>query len=454
MRVKFPLQVGQGEAANVEYSLNLLRGLPLYPNPEQGPYLYVAYPPLYPWLQSFLLVFIHNPWLPGRLLAFSGYVGCGLLIFLWGKKRWGLPLALLLSGFFGIFPTWALWGTMDRCDTFFLLVYFSAFLLLLKDELQNSRDAREEGRPGAAIAWAGVLSALAILTKQNGFELWVVYGIFCLTGGRWKKFAFFILFSLPWVAAVYGWEQWRSGGFFFKNAFLWLDTGLRLDNFTYFLLHPFLREGWALVAVLTFLLTQKNFNRLLQWQFLFSIISLFSLARTTSAENYFLEFFLFGIFLAGEGLAASDRVTGSKKSGLIKFTWPAWVYFAFFVLLFASLNYMRWPNLPTASMINMKYECAAEIYNRSGEHLALDLDLPLMAGKRIWIQPAEYTAMVEKGIWSPEPLLRDIRGKKYSTIELYDIPRQYLLPQVVVDEIGRSYRVYLTAFGRKWYIPK
>jgi hypothetical protein len=94
------------------------------------------------------------------------------------------------------------------------------------------------------------------------------------------------------------------------------------------------------------------------------------------------------------------------------------------------------------------------LYEREGECLSLDLDLPLTAGKKIWIQPVEYTALVSKGIWSPEPLVRDIHAGKFSLIELYDIPQQYLLPPAVVDEIERSYRLWGKAFGRKWYIRR
>ena len=101
----------------------------------------------------------------------------------------------------------------------------------------------------------------------------------------------------------------------------------------------------------------------------------------------------------------------------------------------------------------MKYDVAIEIYAQPGEHLALDLDLPLMAGKRLWVQPAEYTAMVDQGIWSAEPLLKEIRTKKYSTIELYDIPRQYLLPDQVVEEIMRNYHMGIRKYGRLWMVP-
>lgn len=110
------------------------------------------------------------------------------------------------------------------------------------------------------------------------------------------------------------------------------------------------------------------------------------------------------------------------------------------------------PDVPSADEISMKSE-AAQIYKGLGEHLALDSDLLLMAGKRIWIQPFEYFAMVKRGHWKMDPLLNDIRTKKYSTIEIYDMPGQYLLPQPIVDEIGKNYHVVIRRFGRLWLFP-
>ena len=271
MRVKFPIQIGQGEAINVEFALTLLRGQSLYHDPSQAPYLYSAYPPLYPWLQSLLLKFISNIWLPGRLLAFLGYAGCGFLIFFWGRRRWGWPLALLLASLFGLFPTWALWGTMDRCDAFYLLLHFSAFLLLYKESVGKEGDFR-----WGLIALAGILCALAILVKQSAADLLAVYGIYCLAGGRWKKIPIFLFFSLLPAAAVFYFVDLKSGGFFYKHVFLWLDTGINWENFKYYLLHSFLREGGMLVMICALLLSFKRLNGLIRWQILFSFFVAFS----------------------------------------------------------------------------------------------------------------------------------------------------------------------------------
>lgn len=453
MRVKFHLQVGQGEAINVDFARILFQGQSLYHDPSVEPYLYPAYPPLFPWIQSIAMGFITDPWLPGRCLAFGGYIGCGCLLFFWGKSRWGFWLSLLLSSLFCLFPTWALWGTMDRCDAFYLFLYFSAFMLLYQDSLQTDFGAAADKKQWGRIACAGLLTALALLTKQNGIELWLVYGLYCFLKKSFNHCFYFFLFSFLPVAVVFGFEQWQSDGFFLKEIFLWLNTGLSWDNFWDYILRGFLREGGILAALVSWLFVTKRLNSLLRIQVLISLLSLFSLTRAMSAENYFMEFFLFGIFLVGEGLAATGRETGLKSIEMTKTSWRSGAYFAILIVLFACLNYMRWPNLPPASVINMKYDCAYEIYNLPGEHLALDLDLPLMVGKKIWIQPAEYTAMVQKGVWSPVPLLRDIREKKFATIELYDIPRQYLFPQLVVDEINRDYHPISKKYGRVWLGP-
>src|SRR5579859_1115292 len=122
------------------------------------------------------------------------------------------------------------------------------------------------------------------------------------------------------------------------------------------------------------------------------------------------------------------------------------------ILLWASTMTLRWPNLPPAAEINMKFNAMQE-FKKPGNDLALDMDLLTMAGKPILLQPAEYKFMVDKGTWSPEPLLADIRSKRFSTIELYNLPEQFNLPKAVTAEILRNYHPYLRRYGRVWLAP-
>jgi len=186
-------------------------------------------------------------------------------------------------------------------------------------------------------------------------------------------------------------------------------------------------------------------NPLLKWQVLFSVLQLLSLGRNGGAENYWLEFWLYGILFIAEGIWF---LPSPKKSAV-----PSW--FPFLLALAAILSSLMcpWPQVPSDQTVQMKLE-ASKYYKIPGDYLALDLDLPLMGGKPIYYQPVEYQYLFLKDRWKLDPLLADIRTGKFVSIELYDIPTQYLLPDRVVKEIETDYRLAWKAYGRRWYVPR
>lgn len=442
IRLFFPLQLQQGDAINVEMALVLLRGDNLYPDPAHGgPYLYSAYPPLFFWLQAGLLKFIHNIWLPGRLLAFLGYAGCGMLLGFWARRNWGWAWGLFLPSLFLIFPTWVRWATADRSDTLLIFFNFSAFLLLYRIEKEGNSSLTQAGG-------AGLLNAAALLMKQSALTLTLAYGFYCLLKGQWKRLTAFLVSSLFPVAVVFAWEQYRSGGEYYRHTVTWLDTGYDWGLLGYWLSHDFIGEcGW-LLAFLAVLLLSKRLHLLVVLQLAFSSMALLSLGRDGGAQNYWLEFLLYGIFTVGEGYHAQPAGPLDRWVRPSRLSWA--LVFLMFLGLVGALRF-HWPAFPPAQLINEKYD--AMLLLGKGESLALDTDLVVMARKRVWIQPFEYKAMVEKGYWSMEPLLKDIREKRFSTIEIYDIPKQYLLPQAVVDEIWKDYHLKVRKYGRLWLEP-
>jgi len=441
-RLNFLFQLQQSDAINVERALILLRGDSLYLDISKGgPFLYTAYPPLFYWLEAPLIKLCSNLWFPGRFLAFVGYLGCGFLMMGWGWKRWGAVPALLLGSLFLCFPSWARWGTMVRPDTLYLFVNFVAFLLLYR--------FTENSKMKWLLFAAGILNGSALLLKQSAYSLVGTYGIYSLAKKRWKDFAIFFLTAMAVVLPVCVFENNQSHGLFYDHTVRWLNTGYQWKTLWYWLSNDFLREVGCLALLVLIVCFFKKTSLLLSVQILISIFNLMSLGRGGGAENYWLEFVLYGMFFVGECYFFSDFRPWVSEKIRAGFSW------VFILLMLAGLlmNFRgQWPDLPTNDSVLTKKE-ALTIYTLPGEHLALDSDLPLMAGKKIWIQPYEYTAMVHQGFWAEEPLLQEIRSKKFATIELYDIPEQYLLPPTVVREIQKDYHVGIRKFGRVWYLP-
>jgi 4-amino-4-deoxy-L-arabinose transferase-like glycosyltransferase len=231
-RILCPFQVNQGEAVNVEFARILGRGEPLYHDPYSGPYLYAAYPPLFPWLQASLMGIFRGPWLAGRLLAAGGYGGCALIFVLWGWRRWGPWPALTLGSLFLLSPTWAAWGTMVRTDSLMIFLEFSAFLLLLK--AHEKKATREEPAVVRGILAAGGLTALALMLKQNAILLVLAYVVYCFRERKGRAFLLYSMAALLAPAVLFGFLQRATQGWFLKYVLLWTPlgyqpAGMRLD---------------------------------------------------------------------------------------------------------------------------------------------------------------------------------------------------------------------------------
>lgn len=440
-RLTCPFQVSQGEAANVEFGRILSRGESLYFDPEQGPYLYPAYPPLFPLLLSWLSVLFPAPFFGGRLLALIGYFSCGGLMLAWGWCRWGRSLACALAFLFWVSPTLRNWGSMARMDTLLLAVQFGAFLLLYRGWIGKGK----RWDPAAA----GVLGALSLLLKQSAITLALAYGAACLGKKRFRSLGMFLVCVLLPVAVVFSVLEVSSHGWFFFWNFKSLPLAYHWNGFVYYLKTALLPEtGWLILALVgTWVL--RGLPLLLKCQLVFSSLLLLGMGREGAAENYLLEFWLYGLFALGEGWAMVPTTSRKRTSPI----WPRWALACLLLLGSVALLRRPLPRIPSQAEMDMKASVLA-IYRLPGEHLALDADLPLMAGKKVWLMPMEYRAMVEERGLDMAPLLRDIATEKFTTIELYDMSEQYLLPEAVTAQVERYYRVRTKAFGRRWYVPQ
>jgi hypothetical protein len=270
--------------------------------------------------------------------------------------------------------------------------------------------------------------------------------IVCVFLKDWRRGSLFSLAAIAPTISFFAFEEWSTRGYFFKHTFFWLHTGYHVDLFADFFFHEFVWEnGWIALLILFFLLVKKQRLFLLLLMAL-ATFEVFSLGREGGAENYWMNFTVFGLFFVLESLSEPNRE--SKKS-LWKMAGPVvWLLLAVGVI-HGGLD--RSLQTPGTNEIAMKRE--SESFFPPGECLAIDTDLVVMADKRVWLQPIEYTLMYNLGIWQNGPLINDIRQKRFSSIELYDIPHQYFLPDEVVAMIRKNYHVSIRKYGRVWLLP-
>jgi hypothetical protein len=453
-RLTCSFQVQQEEAVNVEFARILHRGDILYSDlAKGGPYIHCSYPPLFPWLQSLAMDFIDGVWAPGRTLAFLGYLGCGLLFAYTAWRRWKNPYwTILLPSLLWLSPTWAAWGTMVRLDTCLQALNMASFLILWK--VSEPFHPEWKQKTGSSYAIAGLLNAAAILMKPTALTVTLAFILFALFRRQKREAAIFLACSLGPVLILAGVAQGVTGGMFWAHAVTGTAVGFNPDQLFHYLGKGLLPEAGWIVAGIGLTFWMKRFSLLLRCQLLLSVLSLGTLSRYGAAENYFMEFLWVGLLVVGEGWAGCRLVRtaasfgGGRRAEVLRHV-PA-------VLLVAGLiSYSRFqaPLLPSAQVMEEKAGMLG-LYHQDGEHFALDVDLPVMAGKKVWYQPTGVLAVETTGVWDPAPLLEDIRRKKFSTIELYDLPKQYLVTERVERAIRENYKPVLRRYGRVWLAPK
>jgi hypothetical protein len=240
--------------------------------------------------------------------------------------------------------------------------------------------------------------------------------------------------------------QWQTGGMYWIQTIRWAALGFSPERLIHFILHGFLKEAGWLAALVLLTLKFKKLPLLLKFQLAFSFLSLWTLCRDGSAENYYMEFILYGLFAAGEGWAHYE-----KKPP--KYSWLPYAGGLLVLTGTIILSLATGPMVPSNDEIKMK-ESVSSIYQKGQYHLALDNDLVVMAGKPVWYQQSGIISILQAGAWDPAPLLRDIQDHKFTTIEFYDLPHQYLYAPVVEQAVLQNYRIGWKAYGRVWYVPK
>ncbi len=187
----------------------LLTGQPLYARPDIS-YVAMIYPPLYYYVSAVLAWIMGMGYPPLRLVSLAAAIGSMALIYLICRRERTAPVpALLGSGLFA--ATYALcgaWFDLARIDM------LSVFLLLLSIWMLRFQTFR-------SFIAAGLIAALAALTKQTHLISVACISLFLLLSDRRKAlffvFPFLIAYGLAFLLlnGVYaGWYQF----FVFKLA--------------------------------------------------------------------------------------------------------------------------------------------------------------------------------------------------------------------------------------------
>ena len=212
-RITYPYDLDFIEDSMLMQAIQVALGKPVYvaPNADFVPQVYM---PLYTILGGWIFKIVTPSYLPLRLLSFSATVFTAILIFTISRRISGDPgiglcaAALFLAGY----RTTGGWYELARVDALYVILTLAGAALVVYGKKNLFR-----------LPLAGIILALAFLTKQNGlFFALMVFVYLLLSEGR-QAWAFAVPFALVSALPVSYWDR-VSGGWFstyvFKIAYL------------------------------------------------------------------------------------------------------------------------------------------------------------------------------------------------------------------------------------------
>ncbi len=212
-RIGYPYALEWLEGGSYSQVHRLLTGEPLYARPDIA-YVAMIYPPLYYYASAVFSRLMGLSYLPLRLVSFGSALGSMAAIYLICRREHATrAFAFLGSGLFA--ATYVLsgaWFDLARIDM------LSVFLLLLSIWLLRFQSFR-------AMLAAGVVAALAALTKQTHLITIACLSLFLLVSDRRSALAFVLPFLALYGLAFLALNSLYAGWYQFYVFHLALGSG-------------------------------------------------------------------------------------------------------------------------------------------------------------------------------------------------------------------------------------
>lgn len=399
------------EAAAALSAQRWAKGLPLYEDYRQPPYLVTAFPPLWYALLSVParlgLADLDSVTLFGRLLNLVSLFGVAGLGFLWSRQL-GRPasIALLTPALYLSFPILIPWAVTVRPD--FPSLLFAVLALCLVAH-----------RPSATwVAMAGLAAALAFLIRHNAVAVPVAAVLWLAWSRRWKHAALFCVIwgvvvgstLLAFNSSTHGMLLVNLSGAKFGR----LAVTYSRDSLLRLLVSP--GHGFALIlfifGALGFLYTWRDAdlrNRMVGIYLVVSLgLAVFGSAAAGGDVNHYLEPALAMALLAPTGLA---RLRDSWPEGSAL---GAFAAISVVVLLLPSIDVQRWRTM------HERPEDLRGFLSLVTERSVLT-DIPFLAARMKSPQATDLASLsyaARSGGWSSAGLVDLVRQKTYESVIL------------------------------------
>lgn len=459
----FPYQIDYGEAPELHRALLLSRGQPIYVDWTHPPYQMANYPPLYPAVAALGVKLAGVQFFTGRLISFASTLATGLLV---GTTAWALgagTLGALAGGllYFTMYPVWN-WGAYQRVDAFAVLLEWLGITVFALGWVRGRR---------AWAVWATVpLFVAAAYTRQTiAAGAFACYGYLLFRRPRMALGAIAAYATLG--LGLFGAFQLATGGLFWRH----IVVG-NLNRWSWSTVESYWKPFWRLLHW-TFPLAIGGVGLgLLQRRTQVPLLYLLGAAATAltigkigSSFNYLLQ--LCAALALAAGLAIGYAGSLARRlahgrwllvptvplAGLVPAVWllvglqqayhvpyapegrtvrldpmaqrfdrfgftrqPLWRLDPWAAPPRELTTYYRQEYRADPSLEDLTSARAAQAYlaRLEGDIFSEDMSFTVTDGRRIYIQPFEFTQLAEQGEWDQRPLLDDIRHHRFVAVVL------------------------------------
>jgi hypothetical protein len=421
----FPYPLDDGEGFCLNQAKMLASGEALYPPVGGPPYVVTNYPPVFPYLLSFLIEPENVRFLPGRMLSvISTIITCiaaaGCVKSATDDRRAAWVAALMVAASSVVY----FWGALVRVDVLATALGMVALWIAM-------------GGRGWGKFWSIPFVVAALFTRQSSVEaalaiavgLYLDYG----GGGNTRKSALLrsVLFVVLWavlVAVIVGLLQGWSDGEFWKHTVVYTRT-------KFYPLRVVSNAQWifqthAIILIVAFLGLSKGLadrRRLMLGVFFIAAIGTSLLSGKMGSDlNYFLNLIAASACLAGCFSADLFRIAEQSSPA------PSWLLPAA-LLIPAALaqsglltGFRALSFTPTGQDYANGRMIVDVLSAARGPILSEDEGFCLLSGHEVLFNPFIMSELAREGVWDQSQFVDSIRNREFEIIMLrFDVNNPY-----------------------------
>jgi 4-amino-4-deoxy-L-arabinose transferase-like glycosyltransferase len=412
---RYPLDYG--EAATVDMSMRMLRGMTIYPPDLSKPdYIIANYPPLFMLAQAPLIGLFSPGFWQGRLISIlCTWTAAYYLARIIHHHFKDLFAAVMTGMIFMAWPFVLMWSALARIDCLALALGLAALFYLSRRDL------------GWKHFWAGAALLFGAIYTRQSYLLAIPAAAFCwLLFQDWRR-AFLLAGAVgSTTLAIFLLLNFVTQGGFLLHVITVNLNAFSVDQVKYHLRNDMISLAWILgLMSLSAIVVTRNIKILIAGFLIGAGLSALTIGKAGSNFNYFLELCA-ALSLASGALVAWSRQQAHRKNlqALLMLAMVAQTG----IFLNRSFNQpILWARGRFESVADLR-KMEALIQAAGGISIGDEyMGMCTLHNQLLYIQPFASAQAAYDGIWDQTDFIASIKAKKFSVITIYGAPGASLI---------------------------